>query len=69
MDGCRVLGGLFYFGHVHGEDLYGRTIRELNEDPRFHKRDAAGASSLRCTPGMPESIRAILGVRTIFMKF
>jgi hypothetical protein len=44
MDGCRVLGGLFYYGHVHGEDLYGRTIRELNEDPRFHKRGPAGAS-------------------------
>ena len=41
----RVLGGLFYYGHVHGEDLYGRTIRELNEDPKFHQRAAAAAGT------------------------
>ena len=48
-----MLSGLFYYGHVHGEDLYGRTIRELNEDPKFHKRGAAGVPLTLCTSDLP----------------
>jgi hypothetical protein len=38
----RVLGGLFYYGHVHGEDLYGRTSKLTTSKPpvacAFHDR-------------------------------
>ena len=41
----RTLSALFYYGHVHGEDLYGRSIRELNQDPTMQREAQRGAGA------------------------
>ena len=58
----RITAALFHYGHVHGEDLYGRTIRGLTDDKPFASDSPDQLSSATVAGVRPLPVARVLDV-------